>query len=258
MALVVAIGVATTMFVTAPLAPANAASVVHATPAAPAGAQTMTFHAKAPAATSGKISPFSTPLDLTCDLESLVPSAAGGHTNSIVIALGTITCTFDIDGSPAPVPVINLTNTLIYDGRTMDTQSHVANGVSLDSETTVSAPCLNGDWASATAVSVTFPIGYNPPSASGRNATSTTFNFGDCPNDYVEVPDVTDRDVSVAQRDLHEAELVGVVRRLTPSCDFPNFVIMDQSPNGGQLALRGSTVELTQSAGRPRNGNLCK
>ena len=37
MALVAAVGVAMTMFVIAPLAPAHAASVVHATPAAPAG-----------------------------------------------------------------------------------------------------------------------------------------------------------------------------------------------------------------------------
>jgi hypothetical protein len=83
MALVAAIGVAITMVVTAPLAPAYAASVYHRAPAAPAGTQTMTFHAKAPAATSGKISPFSNPLDITCDLEAVAPFAAGGHTDSL-------------------------------------------------------------------------------------------------------------------------------------------------------------------------------
>jgi hypothetical protein len=256
-ALVAAIGVATTVFVTAPLAPAHAASHVHAPSPAPAGAQTTTIHAKAPGATGGKISPFSNPLDITCLLEALVPTAAGGHADSIVIAIAQITCTFDIDGSPAPVPIISLTNTLMYDGRIMARKGVPVFGLPFDAETTTSVPCFNGDWVSVAEVTVTSPDGYQPPVTSARTATATTFNFGDCPNDYVEVPNVVDEDVRFALRDLSAVELEGRVVRHDTSCDIPKFNVMDQSPNGGQLALRGSIVELTESDGRPRVGNRC-
>jgi hypothetical protein len=257
MARVAAIGVAITMIVTAPLAPAYAASVDHKAPTVPAGTQTMTLHAKAPGATSGKISPFSNPLDITCDLEAVAPFAAGGHTDSLVIALAEFTCTFDIDGSPAPVPSINLTNTLSYDGTVVDTKNHVSNNVPFDARTTTFAPCLNALWASVADVTVIWPAGYVPPSSSARTASVKRLNFGDCPNDYVEVPDVTDRYFTVAINDLRQAELQGVVAHHDRSCDFSNGVIMDQNPNAGQLALRGSTVELTQSDGPPRTGHPC-
>jgi hypothetical protein len=258
MALVAAIGVAMTMFVTAPLAPAHAASVVHATPATPAGTHTMDLYAKAPAATNGKNSPLSDPEVIRCHIEALAPEPGGGRANSLVTALATVDCTSLFDGSPVPVPFITLTNKLIHDGRTMNSKTEVVLNQPSHAVLTVSAPCADGDWTSVAEATINFSADYDPPSGSGSNTISKTFNFGDCPNDYVEVPDVTDLDVNIAKRLLDEAGLVGVVGPHGPSCDFPKFVIMDQSPKGGQLVLLESTVvKLTQSDGRPRNGDLC-
>jgi hypothetical protein len=145
----------------------------------------------------------------------------------------------------------------MYDGTVVDTKNHVSSNLAFDASTTTAAPCLNGLWASVADVITIWPAGYEPALSSARTASVKTFNFGDCPNDYVEVPDVTDRNASFAIRDLHEAELGGVVAHHDRSCDFSNGVIMDQSPAAGQLALRGSTVELTQSDGPPRTGHPC-
>src|SRR5688572_30559301 len=103
-----AIGVVIAMSVAGPLAPAHAANVVHAVPAAPTGAQTMAFHAKAPAA-SGKVSTLAHPLDITCYFQVDPPVVRGGRTDSGVFADAEVFCLFDIDGSAANVPSIDLT-----------------------------------------------------------------------------------------------------------------------------------------------------
>jgi len=251
-ALVAAIGVVMTMSLTALPAPAGAASVVHATPATPTGAQPMTFHAHAPATTSGKVSTFANPLDITCNLQVIEPFAQGGPADSEVAAAAVIDCFFDIDGSFADVD-IDLTNSLSFGTPIVD----IKNVMKHDHHAfvpTLAAPCRNGVWTSGSSVRVTFPLGFDPPTAFATAAVPKTFNFGDCPNDYVEVPDVIGETVSMAHDDLNRADLDINLVGSTPSCEVRRLDIATQNPEGGQLALRGSRVDVRQSSGRPPRG----
>jgi hypothetical protein len=249
MALVAAIGAATTTSMTAPLSPAHAASVVRATPAAATGAQTMTFHAHAPAAATGKISPFANPLDITCNLQVIEPFAQGGPADSAVLAAAVIDCFFDVDGSFADVD-IDLTNALSFGTPIVDTKNVVTHDHHAFVGTSA-APCLNGTWTSGASVRVTFPLGFTPPTAFASAAAPKTFNFGDCPSNFVEVPDVIGETLTNARIDLTNAGLEENVLGSTPSCEVRKFDIATQSPEAGHLVLRGSTVDLRQSSGLP-------
>jgi hypothetical protein len=247
---VAAIGVAIAMSVTASSAPANAANAVHAIPAAPPAGFTPIFHARGPA-TSGQASTLAGLFDITCYFQVVRPVVQGGRTNSSVLAGAALTCLYDIDGSPANVPSINLRAALSHGTPIVDIKNVIkSNDYSAGTDLS-SAPCIWGDWTTSASVGVTFPPGYTPPSDFVSAADSTTLNFGDCPNDYVEVIDVTGLSLSHAQSLLSQEGLHGVQGGDVRSCDVARGTIAVQSPGAGSLALIGSTVVLNRSSGLP-------
>ena len=250
MAPVAAIGVAITMSVTAPLAPAHAADVVHAIPAALPGVLTPVFHAHA-TGTDGKASTLAALPNITCYFQAYKPVVQGGRTDSSVYGGAGIICLYDIDGSAAIVSRIDLTASLSYGTQIVAIQNVPKSGDYYANVNFLVPPCRDGDWTSSASVRVDFPAGYSPPSDFASTADSTTLNFGDCPNDYVEVPDVIGLSLTSAQHELSVAGLTGVQGGDRQSCDVLKGGIAIQSPRAGSVVLLGSTVVLHRSSGRP-------
>jgi hypothetical protein len=233
-------------------APAHAAGAVHAAPAVPVTAKTVSVHAHAQAP-AGKAGALANPLDITCKFIVIPPSGLGDIADSEVMSGAATDCTFDIDGSPATVARIDLTDGLLFNNAIVD----IKNTVLINSDDVATAnphtsPCQDGNWTSTASLQVTFPAGYVPPTAFATASAPATLNLGDCPNDFVEVPDVTGLRTDLARSELQSVGLVGVVAHNTTSCDFLKNSISDTSPNAGQLALLGSRVEMTVVTGRPK------
>src|SRR5690242_3848633 len=111
MALVAAVGAATALLVASPPAPAHAAGAAHPTSTAATAAPTMSFTAHA--AAGGAITPFSSPLDITCTLTAFAPTPRGADfVHSDVFGEAFTTCHFDINGLLAPVSLIDMSEQL--------------------------------------------------------------------------------------------------------------------------------------------------
>jgi hypothetical protein len=153
--------------------PASAAGLT-APPAAPAAAQTVSITAHP--TTSGAISPFSNPLDITCTFTIDRPSVGLGALS----AGAAVTCTYDRDGTPANVDFIDMNDYLLLNGTFKDHQeSSTPNNYS--AHTFVFAACQHGTWSNTASLDVTFPAGYNPQVASATDTASAT--IARCPGD---------------------------------------------------------------------------
>jgi hypothetical protein len=251
---VAAIGVAIAMSVTGSSAPAYAADIVHAIPAALPGTQTMIFHAQAPTA-SGAVSTLDNPLDIHCFFDVDAPIARGGPLRgsidtSDVRGGAQINCHFLGDGRPAPVPSIFLTVSLSHGGQVL-TEQTTRSGEPSASLGVVAVPCQNGLWSTTTSVSVTFPSGYTPPIAFSTKGASTNLPFGACPNNYTIVPDVLGLAPSNANIVLLQSALHSTLGGSVSSCDYMAGRIARQRPFAGAEVLVGTTVTLNRSSGLP-------
>jgi hypothetical protein len=204
------------------------------------------------AATSGRISPLSNPLDITCTLTIGVPTPEGANlVDSHIVANAATSCRFDIDGSFAKVSVIDLTEQLLSDNTLVGNDHAVLTSDDLAYTLTSSWPCRHGNWTNSAQVVVTFPPGYVPHTVSGSSASQIFIGLGDCPGDKVPVPDVSGESVSRATADLQAAGLVAGAIGSTVSCDVPKNTIESTDPSAGTLVLLGSTVTMRKSVGLP-------
>jgi hypothetical protein len=254
LALVAAFGATTALLVASPPAPAHAARAAHPTSTAPTAVPTVSFtaHAGAGAAAGGTITPFSTPWDITCTLTIFAPIPRGADfVHSDIFGEALTTCRYDIDGSLATVPLIDMSEQLLWENTLVSRDHRTQAAGNAEFAFSKTQPCSYGNWTNNGQVAVTFPPGYVPQTVSGSSAQSVFIGLGDCPGDHVAVPDVTDESVSAATADLQAAELVVGGIGTTVSCDVAKNTIASTEPPPGTLVLRGSTVTMRKSVGRP-------
>jgi hypothetical protein len=256
MVLVAVLGAGTATLVAAPAHAAGLhatqthAASAHTTSSAPTSAQTMSFHARGHAAPGTKISPFTNPLDITCWLTTVAPSASG----TIISASGVtgdaqLVCTYDIDNSHADVPQIQLTNSLYFDSTIVDTKQDGEVGNYFAFAPTLAEPCQHGGWTSAASATVDFPAGYNPQTVTRSSSAQTWFNPGDCPGDEVAVPQMIGLTVSAADLTLQNVGLRGGTVNPQDSCEQELGTIVRTSPSAGSIELKGTTVNYYVSNG---------
>jgi len=249
MALVAALGAATALLVVSPPAQAQVTGAEQPTSAAPA-APTVSFTAHAAASRTN--APFNNPLDITCTLTIFAPTPRGADfAHSDVFGEVLTTCRFDIDGSLATVPLIDVSQQLVLDNTLVSRDHRTQAGGNVEFAFSKAQPCNYGNWTNNGQVAVTFPPGYVPQTVSGSGAQSLVIGFGDCPGDHVEVPDVTGESVNLATADLQAAGLVVGGIGTTVSCEVPKNTIASTQPPAGAMALRGATVTMRKSVGRP-------
>lgn len=252
MALLAALGAGAAMLTAGPAAPAHAASVVHTTPPALTATNTVTLHAYPPAATSGGITPAANLEGITCivgqDLHIVGEARSSG-----IMALASTECRFNFSGGPASVPRIEQSLFLLLDGTVISNGQHVATNSSAACCAFAAADlCLHGNWINQVTVNTIFPPGYTPPTISVTFTKSKTVNNGDCPQDLIIVPNVINgKTVAQATMSLRSAGLAPVTLPGIKTCDEPLEIIIKQSPAAGTVALRGSRVNITPSAGPP-------
>jgi hypothetical protein len=173
-ALVAALGAGAAVLMASPAVPASAAGLA-ASPAAPAAAKTVTITSHP--ATSGAISPFSNPLDITCTFRIDPPSISAGA----ISAGAAATCTYDRDGTPANVDFLDMNDYLLLNGGTFEDQREATQSNYYFDHTFVFASCQHGTWSNAVSLDVTFPAGYHPQTASAGDTASAT--IARCPGD---------------------------------------------------------------------------
>jgi PASTA domain len=249
-ALVAALGAATALLVATPLAPAHAAGAADTTSTAPAAAPTVSFTAHA--AAGGTITPFSNPSDITCTLTIYAPTPRGADfAHSDVFGEALTTCRYDLNGSLATVPLIDMSEQLLLDNTLVSRDHKTQAAGNAEFAFSKAQPCSYGNWTNNGQVVITFPPGYVPQTVSGSGTHSIFIGLGDCPGDHVEVPDVTGVSVSLATADLQAAGLVVGGIGTTVSCEVPRNTIASTEPPAGTLVLLGSTVTMRKSVGLP-------
>lgn len=173
-ALAAALGAGAAMLVASPAVPASAADLA-ASPAASAAAQTVSITSHP--TTSGAISPFSNPLDITCTFRIDPPAISAGA----ISAGAAVTCTYDRDGTPANVDFLDLNDYLLLNGGTFEDQNEATQPNYYFDHSFVFASCQHGTWSNTVSLGVTFPAGYNPQVASATGIASAS--IARCPGD---------------------------------------------------------------------------
>jgi hypothetical protein len=171
-ALAAALGAGAAMLLASPAVPASAAGLS----ASPAAAAAQTVSVTAHPTTSGAISPFSNPLDITCTFTIDPPSIGQG----VLSAGAHVTCTYDRDGTPANVQFIDLDDYLLFNGTFKDHRESTPSDNSF-ANTFVFAACQHGTWSNTVSLGVTFPAGYSPQVASATDTANAT--IARCPGD---------------------------------------------------------------------------
>jgi hypothetical protein len=171
-ALAAAVGAGAAMLVASPAALASTAGLAASGPTA---AQTVSITAHP--TTSGPISPFSNPLDITCTFGVDQPSVRSG----VVISSAAARCTYDRDGSTANVPSLVLHEVLDDNAVLEDSAVDPEPNYYLAHTFVASSGCQHGLWNNYALLDVTFPAGYNPPSEEAAISASSTVAY--CPGD---------------------------------------------------------------------------
>jgi hypothetical protein len=130
---------------------------------------------------SGKISPFSNPLDITCHFTVNPPTV--NFPADTVYGTASTDCRYDRDNSPAQVASIDMVANLFLNGFRMDRQDEPKDETNFSGTAVFSTPCNGGTWSHDVTLVVVWPKnqGYDPPSSQAE--TSLDSSIVNCPGD---------------------------------------------------------------------------
>jgi hypothetical protein len=179
LALVAVLGAGAAMLAASPAAPASAASA-GAAPGAPDGGTSVTITAY-PVSTpspgsSGGVSPAAlNGSRVTCVITADPPLVDGSNSADWrTTATAQTRCTYDFNGSPAPVQQIDQTETLYFNGVLENQTQALGNDTGIVAWRVSTSGCLQGLVQNDARNTVVFGPDYNPPTWSGRTIASSS------------------------------------------------------------------------------------
>ena len=160
---------------------------------------------------------------------------------------GTLDCVYD-DGSVAVLPYMSLTETLANPALNVQVQDHEGefNTAGL-LNIALSSPCGHGTWSSVANGIVNWPAGYDFSDTHVDDATYTTLNLGDCPQDMTHVPNLYALDPDEARSALESVGLrLGTVGCCVTTDDaYLDGEVVNQFIAAGAAVRYGTAVDVT-------------